>query len=366
MRPIEAPKRGGVEFKDDRLQAEGSTESLRSMAARAGWAEQGGRLLRDPDGVVIGRTKWMPNEPWFAEMQRDKSTRMKPQDLRDAVEKVLRGEKVTPQQHRAVKYLLDENDRITKSFAKIEEEHGQIPHFQDDVLDSLHVTDLPASHENLADLSLIDKARAIDEDAFQRIPDQVDDAAFMTAVREIINAEKSKTQEVAPGQSGAETLGAEAAAAGAADPLSAAGAAVYNPAAPAIKPRKRASVIGGRAHKAAIAAQEKFKALDRKAAAVENPDDYFALSTKMHDAKNALAERIAALPKEGFSISGKTHDGRLLTINASAQQPGAWQLTRFAKDGDPWGDVQYVNKKAAVKEFLDDIDMKTLSRLELD
>jgi hypothetical protein len=234
-------KRGGVEFKDDRLQVEGSTESLRSMAARAGWAEHGGRLLRDPDGVVIGRTKWMPNESWFAEMQRDKSTRMRPSDLRDAVEKVIRGEKVTPQQARAVKYLLDENDRITNSFAKIEEEHGQMPHFQDDVLDSLHVTDLPASHENLADLSLIDKARAIDEDAFQRIPDQIDDAAFMTAVKDIINAEKSKTQEVAPGQSGPEAARPETAAAAGTDPLSAAGTAVYNPAAPAIKPRKRAA-----------------------------------------------------------------------------------------------------------------------------
>jgi hypothetical protein len=211
------------------------------MAARAGWDEVGGRLLRDPDGVVIGRTKWRPTEAWFESMQGERSTRMNPSKLRDAVEKVIRGEKVTPQESRAVKFLLDENDRINTSFKDIEAEHGPLQHFQDDVLDSLHVTDLPASHENLADLSLIDKARAIDEDAFQRIPDQIDDAAFMTAVKDIINAEKSKTQEVAPGQSGPEAARPETAAAAGTDPLSAAGTAVYNPAAPAIKPRKRAA-----------------------------------------------------------------------------------------------------------------------------
>lgn len=432
-------KRGGVKFEDERLQTDGTTETLRAMAARAGWAEQGGRLLRDPDGVVIGRTKWMPTEPWFAEMQRDKSTRMKPQDLRDAVEKTIRGEKVTPQQARALKYLLDENDRITQSFSQIEEEHGPLVHFRDDVLDSLHVTDLPASHANLADLALIDKARALDEDAFQRIPDQASDADFMAAVRGIID-EKSKTQEAAPSEPGTEATSPAAIAEPIRaepvrdEPITGASSAVFNPAAPAIKPRaarKRAaplplrkaseykegdavevridgkwhpakvrdtdadnvwvfhkfperydngysetfkasdvrpkvvaSVIGGQAHKAAIAAQEKFRALDRAKTAVENPDDYFALSAKMQEAKKALAERIAALPKEGFSVSGKTHDGRVLTLNASAQRPGSWQLTRFAKDGEPWGDTQYVSKRAAVKEFLDDIDVSTLSRLE--
>jgi len=40
-------------------------EDLQAMAQDAGWAETGGRLLRDADGKPNGRTVWIPRAEWF-------------------------------------------------------------------------------------------------------------------------------------------------------------------------------------------------------------------------------------------------------------------------------------------------------------
>ena len=50
----------------------------------------------------------------------------------------------------------------------------------------------------------------------------------------------------------------------------------------------------------------------------------------------------------------------VMSLTASAQQPGKWQLTRFDQAGQPWGDTQYETKGEALLEFLSDADVSTV------
>lgn len=45
----------------------GTLSALEHVLNGCGWAEIGGRLLREngTEGAVIGRTPWIPREPWW-------------------------------------------------------------------------------------------------------------------------------------------------------------------------------------------------------------------------------------------------------------------------------------------------------------
>jgi GGDEF domain-containing protein len=99
---------------------ETQADILRNMANQAGWSEVGGKLQRerrDDDGPneatgpVIGRTTWVPYAPWWADFRRDKTVRMKPEQLQAAVEKAAAGEPLSAREARAVRWLADESVR---------------------------------------------------------------------------------------------------------------------------------------------------------------------------------------------------------------------------------------------------------------
>jgi hypothetical protein len=89
-------------------------------------------------------------------------------------------------------------------------------------------------------------------------------------------------------------------------------------------------------------------------------DKYFGLADKVTEAMDAFVADLEQIPDDSFSLQAKTKDGRMLLVNPSAQKPGHYQLTRFASDGNPWGDTQYPTKKQAIKDFLDESDASTV------
>ena len=89
-------------------------------------------------------------------------------------------------------------------------------------------------------------------------------------------------------------------------------------------------------------------------------DKYFGLADKVTEAMDAFVADLEQIPDDSFSLQAKTKDGRMLLVNPSAQKPGHYQLTRFASDGNPWGDTQYPTKKQAIKDFLDESDAATV------
>lgn len=127
------------------------------------------------------------------------------------------------------------------------------------------------------------------------------------------------------------------------------------------------SVDLGTLKELSVVSHERFKSFldDTK---VKNPNDidggaFFILSGAESDARAALARAVEELPNDSFSLHGKTIDGRIVTINASAQRREHWQVTRFDAKGEPWGDTQYENKLKAISEFLQDIDIQTLDSI---
>lgn len=61
-------------------------------ALRPGWAEIGGRLLRDEQGNAVDRTKWLPHEEWWAVYVQNDSRHLKPAEIAEMAEIIAAGE----------------------------------------------------------------------------------------------------------------------------------------------------------------------------------------------------------------------------------------------------------------------------------
>lgn len=116
-----------VHLRDARLAREEFRAELRRRAHEAGWQEIGGRIIRedstDCKSPVVGRTKWIPYAEWFARMQQDDGARVDGgrEAVAKAVDLALRGWRMTPQQRRTVKWLLNDFE----SFAQWQEEEAR-------------------------------------------------------------------------------------------------------------------------------------------------------------------------------------------------------------------------------------------------
>lgn len=93
-----------------------NADQLKYMAERAGWQEIGGQAITEGDAVkaqVTGRTKWLPREPWFAEVQREAPLPGNTQGKATAVavSKAIAGQKLTAAEQRHVNAMNDAIER---------------------------------------------------------------------------------------------------------------------------------------------------------------------------------------------------------------------------------------------------------------
>lgn len=96
-----ARREAATTLADARLEDAKTRDLIESMPADAGWAEKGGKLIRDTFGNVSGRTTWIPNAPWF-------SAGMGKQSFIDgAVKKALAGEPMKAAEKRTVLAMID-------------------------------------------------------------------------------------------------------------------------------------------------------------------------------------------------------------------------------------------------------------------
>ncbi len=80
---------------------------LESMKGETGWAQEGGRLIRDPDTqAVTGRTGWVPNADWWAGRPKG----LKEAQVHAAVDKALAGEALSKPEARMVQFMSDVHD----------------------------------------------------------------------------------------------------------------------------------------------------------------------------------------------------------------------------------------------------------------
>lgn len=102
-------------------------DQLRHMATRAGWQEVGGQAISVGDNVkaeVVGRTKWLPYEDWFPDVQRTAplTGNKTGKATAEAVRKALEGEKLSAAERRHVTAMLDRIDQDEQELARLAQE----------------------------------------------------------------------------------------------------------------------------------------------------------------------------------------------------------------------------------------------------
>lgn len=116
---------------------------------------------------------------------------------------------------------------------------------------------------------------------------------------------------------------------------------------------------------AAISARVAMRELDRDAVAERGDGEaYWEAIGNVVSTCDELAAALAGLTDDGFALRAFSPDGRMLILSASAQRPGRWQLTRFDREREPWGDTQYECKQRAIRELLAECDLRTLADMD--
>ncbi len=177
---------------------------LERMARNAGWAEKGGRLLRDESdnevgtGRVIGRTAWVPKEDWWAQ----RGVNLNEAQTRKAVQKALAGEPLGSREQKLIDYMTraakDTVEQVEAAVARLDAQGlGAQDLSADDpfaVAADLESAGLSSTAQNIVDHDLVAKAMQINPDAVEAIPDSLEPDAFMDRIREIIDEPQSEAQ----------------------------------------------------------------------------------------------------------------------------------------------------------------------------
>lgn len=84
---------------------------LERMATEAGWMQEGGKAITDEDATnpkVVGRTKWLPREPWFQEVQQvaPLAGNKAGTATREAVRKALAGDRLNAAEKRHINAMI--------------------------------------------------------------------------------------------------------------------------------------------------------------------------------------------------------------------------------------------------------------------
>ncbi len=174
------------------LQAE-----LREIAKDAGWDTVGGKLIRapeyegDPNPAVVGRTPWLPRADWWP----GRPGAFNKADTDKIIEKAAAGERLGSKQREYLDYLVEIADARIRNryFAP--------------TVDELTEVGFAGTRDDSFEVSLVARAKEIDEDAVERFAKQYedDDDGFLRATKEFVDAHDANANA---GRGGIEGLGA--------------------------------------------------------------------------------------------------------------------------------------------------------------
>lgn len=245
--------------------------ALEDMAKHeAGWAEVGGRMIRQKTGErageeTISRTQWIPKSDWW----KGRPGGLNEAQTQEAVRKAVAGEPLKKREQQAIDYMTEvARERVTERMAIGDKEWSSIG-------EDLKTEKLDHTHQNAVDADLVALATQADEAAVERaaVKYENDDAAFMAEMRRIAYGE--------------EIQGAEAARGGQAD----------RGAAPAIRPElqlEQQTEAGLAEQERARAAAEAQRAAEEQAAEARRKADL-----ELDDFTLTGSERTADVPGQG-------------------------------------------------------------------
>lgn len=145
-------------------------EELERMAANAGWHERGGKMIRIPveeggrgNEFKISRTKWIPKEPWFAELA--ERLPEKGRGYAEALAAAAKGEKISALERRV---LTEMGDRARTAYD--DWRHSLSPEQLDAMTSKQQSSRLSALEEEEARLEAERERQAIQAEANEDIP----------------------------------------------------------------------------------------------------------------------------------------------------------------------------------------------------
>lgn len=171
--------------------------ALEDMAKHeAGWAEVGGRMIRQKTGEsagqeTISRTQWIPKSDWW----KGRPGGLNEAQTQEAVRKAVAGEPLKKREQQAIDYMTEvARERVTERMAIGDKEWSSIG-------EDLKTEKLDHTHQNAVDADLVALATQADEAAVERaaVKYENDDAAFMAEMRRIAYGEEIQGAEAARG-----------------------------------------------------------------------------------------------------------------------------------------------------------------------
>lgn len=84
-----------------------SPETLAGYQNTAGWAERGGRLLRDESGQVTGRTTWLPRDAWWAAYKASGKGTLNEAQAKAALQAAIDGQPLNEKAQALLEFLAD-------------------------------------------------------------------------------------------------------------------------------------------------------------------------------------------------------------------------------------------------------------------
>lgn len=161
--------------------------SIEAMANETGWAEVGGRMIRNEDGS-ISRTAWVPNAEWWPGRPKELSEAK----AKKAIQKALAGEPLKPAEQRLIDYMLEySRERVAPAMRRLEamDEAERAA-----AANNLLAEGLEGHVRDLSDYDTISRAADIDEAALEKaaVMYQNDDVAFMREAERIVSEHASR------------------------------------------------------------------------------------------------------------------------------------------------------------------------------
>lgn len=298
---------------------------LETMAKNAGWQETGGRMMRDEEGNVTGRTSWIPREDWWP----NRPDKLNPAQVQEAVRKALAGEPLKAAEKRTIDYMLESaQQRI---------EAGK----------SLSEAELPVNEQNVVDHGLVKRAASIDEGAVERLSIQYpnDDAAFMMGIRGIIHGNESSKvgagSEINAGPrarsesaiASAATPGATAAAPNLPPPQGGQEVKIYGSRLPALGQAAQITKRTGQQHEAVPHPTE----VDKWMVRAVGPESAASIDAAAHEASTSPLNNLAE-PTEEQKSAGNYKMGhvRLHGLDITIENPRSSVRSGVDANGKPW------------------------------
>jgi len=164
--------------------------AIEAMANETGWAEGGGRMIRNEDGSV-SLTAWVPNAEWWPGRPKGLSEAK----ARKAIQKALDGEPLNAAEQRLIDYMLGyARERIVPAMRRFDQmEEAERAAVANDLLDAGfegHVRDI-------ADADVVRRAAEIDEGALEKaaIKYENDREAFIREAERIVNEHEARQSD---------------------------------------------------------------------------------------------------------------------------------------------------------------------------